>query len=111
MDIGLSWLGDPEGFYRLEPDLQVDLLAYWNLTHHIPPKARESGRAYVPSLEDLRLLLTRPVTSGDLAWLWSKVQPKAPSKPSDFYIEPEARTEDLNAQIAALFVHHPKGET
>ena len=51
------------------------------------------------------------MTSGDLAWLWGKIQPKDPKRAfSDLYIEPEARDDDLNAQIASLFVHYPEGE-
>lgn len=54
-------------------------------------------------------MLCRPVTPGDLAWLWSKIQPRGDSKTalSRVYVEPEARDDDLQAQVAALFVRYP----
>tara|TARA_Y100000310_G_scaffold297365_1_gene330307 strand:+ start:343 stop:519 length:177 start_codon:yes stop_codon:yes gene_type:complete len=57
------------------------------------------------------LLLARPVTSGDLAWLWGKIRPKDPQKElAIIYVEPGARDEDLQERIASLFVHYPEGE-
>lgn len=51
------------------------------------------------------------MTSGDLAWLWGKIQPSDPKRAfSDLYIEPEERDLELQAQIASLFVYYPEGE-
>jgi hypothetical protein len=94
----------------VDPDLQVDLLAYWTLCH-ATSGAKASDPDYQPTTEDLRLMLARGTTPGDLAWLWNKVRPKDPKKElAKLYVEPEARGDDLQAEIAALFIHYPEGE-
>lgn len=103
-------MGDPEGFYRADPDRQLDLLAYWSLCHASGSTAAAGGD-YEPSPEDLRLMLARATTPGDLAWLWGKIQPQDPKKAlAGIYIEPDAREDDLRDQIADLFIHYPEGE-
>ena len=88
----------------------MDLLAYWTLCH-ASSGAQVSDPDYQPTSEDLRLMLARGTTPGDLAWLWNKVRPKDPAKQlARMYIEPEGRGDDLREEIAALFVHYPEGE-
>lgn len=56
------------------------------------------------------MLLARPVTPGDLAWLWGKIRPADKAEVALDYIEPDARDEDLQERIASLFIHYPEGE-
>ena len=91
----------------------MDLLAYWTLCHASGSSgsSRAASGDYEPTPEDLRLMLARGTTPGDLAWLWGKIRPKDAKKElARIYLEPEARGEDLQEEIAALFIHYPEGE-
>jgi len=51
-------------------------------------------------------MMPSPVKTGDLIYLHGKMYPKKYTKPDEFGLPPEARSEDLNEQVRALFVEH-----
>jgi hypothetical protein len=71
--------GDPDGFWKQDPLNQQRLMAYWQLTHstdQITASKRGSRAQLKPS--DLRRMLARAASLGDLmeAWLLTHPKPK-----------------------------------
>ena len=75
----MSFLGDPDGFWKQDPHNQQRLMAYWQLTHstdQITAGRRGTRAPLKPS--DLRRMLARAASLGDLmeAWLLTHPKPK-----------------------------------
>jgi hypothetical protein len=112
LNIGLDFCGgDLLGFWKLDPDLQLEALALWRIRHSRAAVGGGAGaRAPQVTAEDLRLTMTSPVSSGDLAWLWQRTRPRTERDRVEewrkLYLDPLDRGEGLTEAVDALFVKH-----
>jgi len=103
---GLAFFGgDIRAWWGVDRDMQVDAMALLHLSHHRDAHA-PGDPEYVATLEDLRLMVLRPASTSDLAYLHGKIHPRRYTKPGEFGLVPEERSEELQVQVDSLFVRH-----
>ena len=95
----MSATGTPDGWYALDSDTQIGLMAWWRIRHaHKVSAARERAAARGDrsfTAEDLRMVLTSPASLSDITHLWN-ITHGGGGKPS-----PKPAQDDPRARFAA----------